>query len=37
MKSKVVLMTCDTYDETLIYEKLQKGIEMLGGLSQLQL
>ena len=34
MKSKVVLMTCDTYDETLIYEKLQKGIEMLGGLSQ---
>ena len=37
MKSKVVLMTCDTYDETLIYEKLQKGIEMLEVCHSLQL
>lgn len=34
MKSKVVLMTCDTYDEQQVYEKLSKGIEMLGGLLQ---
>lgn len=31
MKSKVVLLRCDIYDEQVIYEKLKKGIDLLGG------
>lgn len=33
MKSKVVLLECHTYDAQTVYEKLQTGIELLGGLS----
>ena len=31
MKSKVVLLICDVYDEQVIYEKLKKAVALLGG------
>lgn len=31
MKSRVVLLTCDVYDEQVIYEKMKKGMALLGG------
>lgn len=31
MKSKVVVLYCDTYDEDILCEKIQKGFELLGG------
>ena len=33
MKSKVVLVPCASYEEEQVYEKLKKGLELLGGLS----
>ena len=33
-KSKVILIPCDTYDEEVIYEKIKKGIELLGGIEK---
>ncbi len=35
MKSKVVLINCNSYDEELLVEKLKKGFELLGGLDKL--
>ena len=32
-KSKVALIKCDTYDETQVYEAVQTGINLLGGVS----
>lgn len=34
MKSKVVVLYCDTYDEEILYKKLSKGFELLGGISE---
>ena len=31
MKSKVVLLYCDSYDEDKVYEKIKTGLELLGG------
>lgn len=33
MKSKVAFLYCDTYDEKIVYEKITKGFELLGGVS----
>lgn len=33
MKSVVALLYCDSYDEQKVYEKLNKGFELLGGLE----
>lgn len=33
-KSKVILIPCDTYEEKEVYEKLKKGIELLGGIEK---
>lgn len=33
MKSKVVLVRCDSYDEELVYSRLRAGLACLGGLS----
>ena len=33
MKSRVVLIPCDSYEEEQVYEKLKKGIHLLGGLD----
>lgn len=35
MKSKVVLIPCDSYQEDLVYEKIKKGMELLGGWESL--
>lgn len=35
MKSKVIILKADSYDETLIYEKLKTGVELLGGMEQI--
>lgn len=35
MKSKVILLPCEEYDEEKIYTLLTKGIELLGGLNSL--
>lgn len=32
-KSRVVLLPCDTYEEEIVYEKLKKGLELLGGIE----
>lgn len=34
MKSKVVVLACDSYKEDLVYDKISKGLELLGGLEQ---
>ena len=33
MKSKVILLPCDSYREDLVYENLKKGLALLGGLK----
>lgn len=35
MKSKVVVLSCDSYKEELVYEKISKGLKLLGGLETL--
>lgn len=35
MKSKVILLPCEDYNEELIYSSLKKGLKMLGGLEAL--
>lgn len=35
MKSKVIVLACDSYQEELVYERISKGIELLGGLENL--
>ena len=34
-KSKVILLPCSSYREELVYDCLQKGLELLGGLETL--
>lgn len=34
MSSKVVVLSCDTYEEEVVYQKLQKALELLGGVEQ---
>ena len=34
MKSKVVLLRCESYSEEAIYKKIQRGFELLGGPEQ---
>ena len=34
-KSTVVILPCNNYDDQLVYEKLKKGIELIGGLDSL--
>ena len=33
MKSKVILLSCTSYGEDAVYEKIKKGFELLGGLE----
>lgn len=33
MKSKVALVSCDSYDDTEVYEAVKKGLELLGGID----
>lgn len=35
MKSKVVILTCESYEEELVYEKVKEGIQLLGGWKHL--
>lgn len=35
MKSKVILLKADSYDEAVIYEKLKTGVTLLGGMQKL--
>ena len=35
MKSVVVLLPCDSYEEQAVYQKIKKGIQMLGGWERL--
>lgn len=35
MKSKVILLPCDSYEEEQVYEKIKLGIELLGGWESL--
>ncbi len=35
MKSKVVVLSCDSYDADLVYEKISRGLEMLGGIESI--
>ena len=32
-KSKVILLPCNSYREELVYENLETGLELLGGLE----
>lgn len=34
-KSKVILLPCDSYREELVYEKLKKGLSLLGGIESM--
>lgn len=34
-KSKVILLPCDSYREELVYEKIKKGLRLLGGVENL--
>ena len=34
MKSRVVLVPCDTYDEECVYSAVKQGLELLGGLEK---
>ena len=34
-KSKVILLPCNSYREELVYESLEIGLELLGGLRML--
>lgn len=35
MNSKVILLECSSYDDELVYEKLSKGLDLLGGIENL--
>ena len=35
MKSVVVLLPCDSYEKEAVYQKIKKGIELLGGWENL--
>ncbi|AEJ20919.1 hypothetical protein [Gracilinema caldarium] len=35
MKSQVVLLRCESYDENTVYERVRQGLELLGGLESL--
>lgn len=35
MKSRVVLLRCESYDENRVYETVRRGLELLGGLESL--
>lgn len=34
-KSKVILLPCNSYREELVYENLETGLELLGGLESI--
>jgi len=34
MKSKVVVLKCDSYDNDLVFDKLKEGVNLLGGIDQ---
>ena len=34
MRSRVVLIPCDTYEEETVYERLKEGVALLGGMEQ---
>ena len=34
MKSRVILLYCDSYDEDKVYEKIKDGFELLGGIDK---
>lgn len=34
VRSRVVLIPCDTYEEETVYERLKEGVALLGGMEQ---